>query len=80
MIMAVIWKRVNDTGKNWRHVYKVCDDFILFLLSRSYKNVSGKFSDWLSPECGILCVTNPSVLYEDLNMLIIAFVALLYVV
>ncbi|GMH26577.1 hypothetical protein Nepgr_028420 [Nepenthes gracilis] len=22
MIMAVIWKRVNDTGKNWRHVYK----------------------------------------------------------
>ncbi|KDP42869.1 hypothetical protein JCGZ_23811 [Jatropha curcas] len=22
MIMAVIWKRLNDTGKNWRHVYK----------------------------------------------------------
>ncbi|XP_058094509.1 clathrin interactor EPSIN 2-like isoform X2 [Magnolia sinica] len=22
MIMAVLWKRVNDTGKNWRHVYK----------------------------------------------------------
>lgn len=22
MIMSVIWKRVNDTGKNWRHVYK----------------------------------------------------------
>ncbi|MCD7447175.1 hypothetical protein HAX54_025521 [Datura stramonium] len=22
MIMAVIWKRVSDTGKNWRHVYK----------------------------------------------------------
>ncbi|XP_061360191.1 clathrin interactor EPSIN 2-like [Gastrolobium bilobum] len=22
MIMAVIWKRINDTGKNWRHVYK----------------------------------------------------------
>ncbi|XP_022959791.1 clathrin interactor EPSIN 3-like isoform X3 [Cucurbita moschata] len=22
MIMAVIWKRVNDSGKNWRHVYK----------------------------------------------------------
>ncbi|GMI78687.1 EPSIN3 [Hibiscus trionum] len=21
-IMAVIWKRLNDTGKNWRHVYK----------------------------------------------------------
>ncbi|CAH9108862.1 unnamed protein product [Cuscuta europaea] len=22
MVMAVIWKRINDTGKNWRHVYK----------------------------------------------------------
>ncbi|KAG6505619.1 clathrin interactor EPSIN 2-like isoform X1 [Zingiber officinale] len=22
MIMNVIWKRINDTGKNWRHVYK----------------------------------------------------------
>ncbi|XP_038991826.1 clathrin interactor EPSIN 2-like isoform X5 [Hibiscus syriacus] len=22
MIMSVIWKRLNDTGKNWRHVYK----------------------------------------------------------
>lgn len=22
MIMAVIWRRINDTGKNWRHVYK----------------------------------------------------------
>ncbi|KAI4369776.1 hypothetical protein MLD38_018181 [Melastoma candidum] len=22
MIMGVIWKRANDTGKNWRHVYK----------------------------------------------------------
>ncbi|KAJ8444810.1 hypothetical protein Cgig2_034045 [Carnegiea gigantea] len=22
MIMIVIWKRINDTGKNWRHVYK----------------------------------------------------------
>ncbi|XP_022878835.1 clathrin interactor EPSIN 3-like isoform X2 [Olea europaea var. sylvestris] len=22
MLMAVIWKRINDTGKNWRHVYK----------------------------------------------------------
>ncbi|KAK6914413.1 ENTH domain, partial [Dillenia turbinata] len=27
MIMAVIWKRVNDTGKNWRHVYKTLSDF-----------------------------------------------------
>ncbi|KAG9445620.1 hypothetical protein H6P81_011748 [Aristolochia fimbriata] len=22
IIMVVIWKRINDTGKNWRHVYK----------------------------------------------------------
>ncbi|XP_074286014.1 clathrin interactor EPSIN 3-like [Silene latifolia] len=22
MIMAILWKRINDTGKNWRHVYK----------------------------------------------------------
>lgn len=22
MIMSVLWKRINDTGKNWRHVYK----------------------------------------------------------
>ncbi|XP_042007092.1 clathrin interactor EPSIN 2-like isoform X1 [Salvia splendens] len=22
MIISVIWKRINDTGKNWRHVYK----------------------------------------------------------
>ena len=21
-IMQMIWKRVNDSGKNWRHVYK----------------------------------------------------------
>jgi hypothetical protein len=23
MIMNIVWKRVSDTGKNWRHVYKV---------------------------------------------------------
>ncbi|KAL4591246.1 hypothetical protein LXL04_004203 [Taraxacum kok-saghyz] len=22
MIMTIVWKRLNDTGKNWRHVYK----------------------------------------------------------
>nr|XP_010920459.1 clathrin interactor EPSIN 2 isoform X2 [Elaeis guineensis] len=22
IIMVIIWKRINDTGKNWRHVYK----------------------------------------------------------
>lgn len=23
MIMTVLYKRLNDTGRNWRHVYKV---------------------------------------------------------
>uniref|UniRef100_M0ZZZ0 Epsin, N-terminal; ENTH/VHS n=1 Tax=Solanum tuberosum TaxID=4113 RepID=M0ZZZ0_SOLTU len=27
MIMSVVWKRINDTGKNWRHVYKTLSDF-----------------------------------------------------
>ncbi|PPD86132.1 hypothetical protein GOBAR_DD16928 [Gossypium barbadense] len=27
IIMAVIWKRISDTGKNWRHVYKSLSDF-----------------------------------------------------
>lgn len=22
-IMSMVWKRLNDHGKNWRHVYKV---------------------------------------------------------
>ncbi|CAN6279669.1 unnamed protein product [Urochloa humidicola] len=22
MVMNIVWKRINDTGKNWRHVYK----------------------------------------------------------
>jgi epsin len=22
-VMGMIWKRLNDSGKNWRHVYKV---------------------------------------------------------
>nr|XP_043628310.1 clathrin interactor EPSIN 2-like [Erigeron canadensis] len=22
MVMSVVWKRINDTGKNWRHVFK----------------------------------------------------------
>eukprot|EP00250_Pteridium_aquilinum_P034226 c7258_g1_i1 orf=354-2777(-) len=22
MVMSIIWKRINDTGRNWRHVYK----------------------------------------------------------
>ncbi|KAH9621672.1 hypothetical protein KSS87_011657, partial [Heliosperma pusillum] len=27
MIMGILWKRINDTGKNWRHVYKTLSDF-----------------------------------------------------
>ncbi|MEQ2257997.1 hypothetical protein XENORESO_000642 [Xenotaenia resolanae] len=23
-VMGMVWKRLNDSGKNWRHVYKVC--------------------------------------------------------
>lgn len=27
MIMTVLYKRLNDTGRNWRHVYKVHSQF-----------------------------------------------------
>lgn len=30
-IMSMIWKRLNDHGKNWRHVYKVSMHRLLFL-------------------------------------------------
>lgn len=30
-IMSMIWKRLNDHGKNWRHVYKVSMHHLLFL-------------------------------------------------
>jgi len=29
LIMVVIWKRLSDTGKNWRHVYKVNNIIVL---------------------------------------------------
>jgi len=32
MIMSVIWKRINDTGKNWRHVYKVLTNYFKFYM------------------------------------------------
>ena len=25
LVMGMLWKRLNDSGKNWRHVYKVID-------------------------------------------------------
>lgn len=24
-VMGMVWKRLNDSGKNWRHVYKVLE-------------------------------------------------------
>uniref|UniRef100_A0A4W5K6P3 ENTH domain-containing protein n=1 Tax=Hucho hucho TaxID=62062 RepID=A0A4W5K6P3_9TELE len=30
-VMGMIWKRLNDSGKNWRHVYKV--NIHLFVLA-----------------------------------------------
>ena len=24
LVMGMLWRRLNDHGKNWRHVYKVC--------------------------------------------------------
>jgi epsin len=26
-VMGMLWKRLNDSGKNWRHVYKVLRPF-----------------------------------------------------
>lgn len=31
-VMGMVWKRLNDHGKNWRHVYKVTDTIIIVLL------------------------------------------------
>lgn len=42
IIMSVIWKRINDPGKYWRHVYKVC------ILHVSSVIVECSFSKWCS--------------------------------
>ncbi|XP_026396456.1 clathrin interactor EPSIN 2-like [Papaver somniferum] len=34
-IMAGLWKRINDTGKNWRHVNKVCTSLVCFVLLKN---------------------------------------------
>lgn len=39
MMMSVLWKRMQDSAKNWRHVYKVSDQ------SQSQSWISGKFND-----------------------------------
>lgn len=45
MIMNVIWKRINDTGKNWRHVYKVgvsaCHPLLLLQLLKDEIKLRG---------------------------------------
>lgn len=41
-VMGIIWKRLNDHGKNWRHVYKS-----LVLLNFLVRNGS----DWMVREC-----------------------------
>lgn len=43
-IMSMVWKRLNDHGKNWRHVYKVCSlvlkIIIALILKVSSENVA----------------------------------------
>lgn len=29
LVMAMLWKRLNDMGKHWRHCYKVCSTRVL---------------------------------------------------
>ena len=48
-VMAIIWKRLSDHGKNWRRVYKVCLLIcimclvsILFIVVTSGARLSGK--------------------------------------
>ena len=36
--MSIIWKRINDTGKNWRHVYKVVYNLLILQLSANLLN------------------------------------------
>lgn len=33
-VMGMVWKRLNDSGKNWRHVYKVCVYFTSYVLPK----------------------------------------------
>lgn len=35
MVMGMLWKRLNDHGKNWRHVYKVCVLKVPYILGDS---------------------------------------------
>lgn len=53
-VMGMVWKRLNDSGKNWRHVYKVCFSCILtksvpYILFLLYVTLRARFiSGWCS--------------------------------
>lgn len=47
MIMTVIWKRINDTGKNWRHVYKVILALSLFIRKFTIKILTSNVMEFL---------------------------------
>ena len=40
-IMQMIWKRLNDHGKNWRHVYKAMV-LLEYLIKTGSEKVSGE--------------------------------------
>ena len=58
-IMSMIWKRLNDHGKNWRHVYKVS-------VGGGAPPVKGGAADWGAPGggprfpggAGVLCTSH----------------------
>lgn len=52
-IMSMVWKRLNDHGKNWRHVYKVCVCFQMYLYSNTSHYFSLKYTLYLSHFCHV---------------------------
>lgn len=56
-IMSMVWKRLNDHGKNWRHVYKV-GAFIYVELVQVRENI------FMSESCSFKC--SSSQWYSDL--------------
>eukprot|EP00246_Nothoceros_aenigmaticus_P004064 TRINITY_DN1537_c0_g1_i3.p1 TRINITY_DN1537_c0_g1~~TRINITY_DN1537_c0_g1_i3.p1 ORF type:complete len:462 (-),score=106.86 TRINITY_DN1537_c0_g1_i3:450-1835(-) len=44
MIMGILWKRLNDTGKNWRHVYKALT-VLEFLVANGAERIIDDFSE-----------------------------------
>jgi len=57
-IMQMIWKRLNDNGRNWRHVYKALV-LLEYLIKTGSEKVSHlKVSDFLNPvTCELIEVT-----------------------